>query len=97
MGKYYLQKGILHNSELEDYNRLQTYVNQISPEYQVVPSGGGVYEIVHKKTGVKMSPDQFNNTMLNIQQENVNNAVDPNNKVEPKMKGGKIVKRRYTL
>ena len=54
-----IERGKLYNQELRDFNTLQTYVNQLSPEYKVIMKRDGTKEVVFKSTGRPVPQAEF--------------------------------------
>ena len=54
-----IERGKLYNQELRDFNTLQTYVNQLSPDYKVVMKADGTKEVVFKSSGRPVPQAEF--------------------------------------
>jgi len=104
-GKYFINKGVLHNSELQDFIKLETYVNQLSNDYKVVPTGNGGYKVVHTKTGGSMSVEDFDKLMETEKNRNYTTTkVDPyagvnksKTEVKKERQGGYTMKNKNRL
>ena len=53
------QRAKLYNANLQNWNEMNTYVNQLSPEYQAVRDKEGVVKIVFKSTGKEVPAEHF--------------------------------------
>lgn len=53
------EKAKLYNAELATLNQMNTYVNQLSPEYKAVMGENGQIEVVFKSTGKPVPQDEF--------------------------------------
>lgn len=85
------QRAKLYNAELGDYNQIQNYVNQLSPEYKAVPQADGTIKIVFKSTGKEVPEAQVNQKIVEKDTSTTGTAAG----VSSKKTGGKIKSGQY--
>lgn len=84
------QKAQLYNAELATLNQMNTYVNQLSPEYKAVMGKDGVIQVVFKSTGKPVPQEEFDKKQKGAGYKAYGNTNKVSGPPKIKKKGGMI-------